>query len=269
MLPQPAARGRRAAARPRQAAGRLPARAHARPAGHERVRAASRTSWRAPTPELGATLDALVEGGEARSDDHRAGRRRAGRGRRARSATTRNPDVAVVRPARGRRAGHAAGRGAGAGRRAPRWSSSTTRPRRSGWRRPSTAARAPTCRAPQLELLGRVAAAAAARRHGEAAGRADRRGAGQARHPDQRGSQPARRRPSATSTCSLIADATTPRAARRGRPDRARGAGGRRRGGRADRAARGAAPRRLPGHHRGVAPRRRSTSCTSGASTWC
>ena len=100
VLPRAAARGRRAAARARQAAGRIPARAHARPAGAERLRAASRTSWRAAAPELGATLDALVAGGASairRSSCSATPSWREAAGTQRDDA---NPDVAVVELAR-------------------------------------------------------------------------------------------------------------------------------------------------------------------------
>ena len=108
----------------------------------------------AAAPELGVALDALVEESEARSDDHRPRRRRAGARPRATQRDDANPDVTVVELPRRRRARHPAGRGAGAGRRARRWWSSTTRRRRSGWRRPSTAARAPTCPARSSSCSG-------------------------------------------------------------------------------------------------------------------
>ena len=107
----------------------------------------------AADPELAATLEDLAR--EARRDpaivvlgDAELAEAAGGR------ADEPNPDAAVVEVLRSRRdrrpprrgAGARAGRGAGRGRRRPQ--------RPSGWPRPSTAARAPTCRAPRSSFWG-------------------------------------------------------------------------------------------------------------------
>ena len=215
VLPQAAARGRRAAARARQAAGRLPARAHARPAGAERLRRHQGRAARPRTPSWARRWTRWSREAQARSDDRRARRRRAGARRPGRSATTPTPTPRSSGFARARRARRAARRGAGAGRRARRWSSSTTRPSAERLARAIYGgARAYLPRA-ALELLGRVAASAAARRHGESLGVRIVEALAQARHPDRRRAQRARRRRTRDVDVRLIADADHAAPARR------------------------------------------------------
>ena len=209
-----AARGRRAAARAHQAAGGLSARAHARPAGAERLRAASATSWPPPTPELGARRWTRWRGSPratrpsscsaTRSWREAAGtaarRREPGRRRRGPARRATPPTRGWARRARAPRA--------------RRWWSSTTRPRAERL--------ASAIYGGARAYLPRAALDAARARRGlgggappgRGAGDEDRRDAGQARHPDGRRADAHAQRRSATSTCSLIADTATPRATR-------------------------------------------------------
>ena len=189
MLPRAAARGRRAAARARQASGGIPARAHARPAGAERLqRHQGRAGGRGP----GARGDAgrAGRGVAPRSDDHRARRRRAGRGR-GHAARRRQPGRHRRRPAApattpDTRLGEARARAAGAALVVVDDAPTAERLASAIY----GGARAYLPRA-ALELLGRVAAAAAARRHGESLGVKIVEALAQTRHPDRRGAEPA------------------------------------------------------------------------------
>ena len=163
----------------------------------------------AAAPELGAALDALAQ--ESKRDPTIIV---LGDAELAEAAGTQrddaNPDVTVVEPARDRRAGRAARRGPRARGRARRWWWSTTRLPPSAWPARSTAgARAYLPRA-ALELLGRVAAAAAARRHGEALGVKIVEALG--KHGILTGAERSRPpTPQRDVDVQLIADATTPR----------------------------------------------------------
>ena len=165
----PAARGRRAAARVHQAAGGLPALAHARAAGAQRLRGRQATSSRAMDPALAAALDDLAREAAARAGDRRAGRRRAGarRGRAGRRGRTPDAVVVEVRPSATRSTRGSPRRGR-ARRGAARSSSSTPRPRPSG------------CATRHLRRRARLPAARRARAFW-AASRPRRRRAGTAR----------------------------------------------------------------------------------------
>jgi DNA-binding NarL/FixJ family response regulator len=98
-----------------------------------------------------------------------------------------------------------------------------------------------------LPQLGRVVACTAVRRRGEVTGRRMVETLARFSVLDEQDQQ----RPPRPAIWTRASSPTPPPAAASSCP-RARGAGGRRRGGGADGAARGPAPGRLPGHHRGL-----------------
>ena len=182
----------------------------------------SRTRGQLVLNAFGGIRDELAEGARAgarrwtRSWRSRAapsilvlGDARAGGGGRGPSGTRRTPDAVVV-GARGRRAGRAPRRGAGARRRVAPWSSSTTRRRPSVWRRALR-------RRPRLPAA-LVAGLAGPRRRrgggpaaGRGAGRAHRRGAGAPRILTGHRANAARLRRSSDVDVRLIADAADAR----------------------------------------------------------
>ena len=194
-----AARGRRAPARAHQAAGRVPARAHPRPAGPERLR---RHQGRAAPPS--------TRRWPPRSTSWRATRgaiRRSScwatpswRGPPARTADEPSPDAAVVDVGRPTAIDAAARRGAAARCPARRWSSvdAAAVDRAAGHRHLRRRARLPAPRRARSAGAHRgLDGRAPPRRVGR---RADRRGAGPPRRADRRRAHARRRRRRTTST---------------------------------------------------------------------